>query len=314
MTIIQNFRESDKQTVPDKQIIPDKKRDYLIKTLSRTKRKDYENYVINSIYHKLCRDDIKPVTQQYVKRSDGKYALLDLYFPQLNYGIECDEGYHINNVENDEKRVMTMEDMLGSVEETSGFILRRVSAYKDICSINSEIDGIVDEIKVLLEERTIEVWDIDFIPYEHAIAKKTISVTDRLQFRTIADVCKCFGRNYDKGMQQSFINLKTGYFVWCPKLAIVTDGEQRAVSQGWVNVLSDDWETIRERNEAEEKNNYAIKFAQDKRVIFAKSKDALGRNNYRFIGVFCYSSQLSTSDTNVYARVDTHIELSNWLK
>ena len=49
--------------------IEDKKREYLIKTLSRTKRKDYENYIINRIYHKLNRLDVKPVTQQYVTKN-----------------------------------------------------------------------------------------------------------------------------------------------------------------------------------------------------------------------------------------------------
>jgi hypothetical protein len=63
------------------------KREYLIKTLSRTKRKDYENYVIGAIWHRLNNLEIKPVSQQYVQRSDGKYALLDLYFPQMNVGI-----------------------------------------------------------------------------------------------------------------------------------------------------------------------------------------------------------------------------------
>ena len=68
------------------------KRDYLIKTLSRTRRKDYENYVINRVYSKLDDLEIKPVTQKYVKSEEnGKYYLIDLYFPQFNYGVECNE-------------------------------------------------------------------------------------------------------------------------------------------------------------------------------------------------------------------------------
>ena len=77
------------------------KREYLIKTLSRTKRKDYENYVVGAIWHRINNLEIKPVSQQYVKRNDGKYALLDLYFPQINVGIECDEAYHEHNTEPD---------------------------------------------------------------------------------------------------------------------------------------------------------------------------------------------------------------------
>ena len=48
------------------------KKDYLIRTLSRTKRKDYENYVINRLYNRLNDLDIKPMTQKYIKR--GKFT------------------------------------------------------------------------------------------------------------------------------------------------------------------------------------------------------------------------------------------------
>ena len=43
----------------------DEKTRYLIKTLSRTKRKDYENYVVNAIWNRISKK-IRPVTQQYV--------------------------------------------------------------------------------------------------------------------------------------------------------------------------------------------------------------------------------------------------------
>ena len=81
--------------------VEDKKRDYLIKTFSRTRRKDYENYILNSIWNKLDRLDIQPVTQQYIRTINGRYHLIDLYFPQLNVGVECDEYYHANNKNND---------------------------------------------------------------------------------------------------------------------------------------------------------------------------------------------------------------------
>ena len=41
----------------------DAKRDYLIRTFSRTKRKDYENYVVNAVWNRLGMRDVKPVTQ-----------------------------------------------------------------------------------------------------------------------------------------------------------------------------------------------------------------------------------------------------------
>lgn len=50
----------------------DEKREYLIKTFSRTKRKDYENYILTAIGHRIHNNNIQPVTQQYIKLNNGK--------------------------------------------------------------------------------------------------------------------------------------------------------------------------------------------------------------------------------------------------
>ena len=44
------------------------KLEYLAKTLSRTKRKDYENYVINAVWNRVNNKKLYPVSQQYVKK------------------------------------------------------------------------------------------------------------------------------------------------------------------------------------------------------------------------------------------------------
>lgn len=59
---------------------------YLIRALSRTKRKDYENYVVNAIWNRLAMGDVKPVTQQLVLWPDGRRSFVDLYFPQAMIG------------------------------------------------------------------------------------------------------------------------------------------------------------------------------------------------------------------------------------
>lgn len=65
----------------------------------RTKNKKYENMIVNAVYNGVGNEELIPVTQQYVKvqgQSTNKYHLLDLYFPQLNFGVEVDEGPHEN--------------------------------------------------------------------------------------------------------------------------------------------------------------------------------------------------------------------------
>lgn len=287
----------------------DIKRDYLIKTFSRTKRKDFENYIVNAIWHRLERLDIQPVTQQYVKRSDGKWALLDLYFPQINYGIECDEEYHINNSENDLTRELTMEDMLSSFEETAGFILRRVKAYEGIDSIDEQIEQIVTEIKSILDNTRIASWNAYTPPYELALQHGSLSASNNLRFDTIASLCRCFGKHYGN-IQKCCFNIGLNYHIWCPKLAIIQDGKPQAVSNGWLNILSKDWRTITEKDT----DGRGGKIEENSpRITFAKSRDVLGRNAYRFIGVYSYSAEKSDKDTRIYIRIQDAVDLRPWM-
>ena len=69
------------------------KRDYIIRQIAKTNKKNYENYVVTRIYHLLNRTDLKFITQQYVNRPDG-HALTDMYLPQLQLHIEIDESFH----------------------------------------------------------------------------------------------------------------------------------------------------------------------------------------------------------------------------
>lgn len=110
-----------------------------------------------------------------MKRSDGRYALIDLYFPQINYGIECDEKYHLEHDEEDRIRTLSIEEMLDSVEETQGFILRRVKAYESIDSIENQINDIVHEIQTILINRQIKPWVVKLDAAEESIKNKSSS-------------------------------------------------------------------------------------------------------------------------------------------
>ena len=110
---------------------------YLVRTLSRTNRKDYENYVINRIWNLLDDPEIKPVSQQYVKRPNGRYALIDLYFPQLKIGVECDEFQHaqIKNENEKTQDEMRTDDLLSVIENYEEI---RIPIYKKIKSNGME--------------------------------------------------------------------------------------------------------------------------------------------------------------------------------
>lgn len=299
----------------DDKIAYDAKREYLVRTFSRTKRKDYENYILNAIWHKLDRSDLQPVTQQFIKRSDGRYALVDLFFPQISIGIECDEAHHIENAEKDLHRTLTMEEMLAAYDETEDFQLLRIRAYESMESVEKQIDDAVATIKDKIRRSKFIAWDFNESSYDVAIARGQIHIADRLAFRTIVDISRCFGKNY-KGLQKSYFNIGNGYQLWCPKLAVYVNGKPQSVARGWVNTLSEDWENIFQENDDPNK----LRDVEDTRptrprITFAQSTDILGRSAYRFIGIYEVDNDhpRASNRVEVYRKISQYIDLAPWL-
>lgn len=291
------------------------KRDYLVKTFSRTKRKDYENYILTAIWHKLDAMDIKPVSQQYVKRSNGSHALMDLYFPQLHIEIEVDEAHHQANKEADKLR---MDDILSAVHEEAieDFLCLRIDATKTIEEINDRVNEVVSIIRERASQKHLK-W----LTYEEELSelknKDYLSIDDDISFKDIKDIANTvFGKNA-KRYQRSCFRIKDNMWLWCPKLSITVDGEARSVASGWLNILADDWTYIDESHQDEliveerAKGSYKKEITMDrKRAVFAKYKDNLGVNRYRFVGVF-KNSGLSPDDERYirYKRVSDKIEI-----
>ena len=162
--------------------VNDAKRDYLVRTFSRTTGKRHENYILTAIWHKLDRSDIQPVTQQYIKRLGGRYALVDLYFPQLRVGIECDEPGHINQWEEDHLRDLEIEQVLSADEETTDLQLYRIKAYESIESIERQINEAVAGIEARIGKGGFQLWKVDEPASNIAIKNRRIRVADRLAF------------------------------------------------------------------------------------------------------------------------------------
>ena len=70
------------------------KLDYISRLFSKISHKRTESYVINRLWNKLDDTRIQFVLQQYVLRKEGKYALADVYLPQLKLSVEVNEPYH----------------------------------------------------------------------------------------------------------------------------------------------------------------------------------------------------------------------------
>ena len=89
----------------------DYKLEYMERLFAKISKKKTESYVISRIWHQLDDDRVKFVVQQYVRIDKGKYALADLYLPQLNLFIEVNEPVHEANIERDKLRNEKIEDL-----------------------------------------------------------------------------------------------------------------------------------------------------------------------------------------------------------
>ncbi len=273
----------------------DEKTDWIINSLSHTIGKDYENYVVTGIWHRLIAKGIilKPVTQQYVRRDNG-YALLDLYFPSINVAIECDEGQHFipNGNEyttNDRKRESEVLRELGALETMPKLI--RINATQSFREIDKYIEDATEEIIKKYQECNCPSWEL-INPVEYVQQHGQISVNDNLLFRTTADVLNALGARTHNDTPYSqwgsgLAVINDGRFVWFPHLTT----DEKATDK-WCNYLKDS-EHIVEKAYRDKPDDIWCKRAAELRqghparyLVFAKAKNSLGQSGYRFMGIF----------------------------
>lgn len=251
---------------------------YIKSQLAKTNKKNDENYVVTRIWNKLDSLDIKFITQQYVARENGKYALTDMYFPQVDLHVEIDERHHKAQIEYDQIRE---QDIIS----ITGHEIYRIDVSGTIEEVNQSIDEVVEKIKgkiSLLGDAFIP-WEVEkeYEP-ETYIQKGFVDLFDNVSFRTSADVANVFGHNY-KGFQRGGTRhpYRDDVMIWFPKL--YPNGE-------WNNSISFDGTVIRESNLHDDKRenhvNEVINNQKHKRIVFAKVRGPLGYVMYKFKGEF----------------------------
>lgn len=273
------------------------KKEYVFRTLSRTKRKDDENFVINSIWNKLSNPELMPVSQQYVNCGD-KWYLIDLFFPQINVGVEVDEQHHLVQVDSDQIRSDQIMTAM-KYDKREDFTIYRIPTHSDSYEeLVSKIDKVVDEIKkrirnlqpplkwISREDKLIEIRD-----------RGLLSIYDDISFYSITQsINELFdwGRQVSKGPSRSYFKYKHDrkFNLWFAKRNVFKN-DQEVSQSGWINRISRDGKTILEFHENTERCSDSELFAgikeeetQDYRITFLKYKTNLGDNAYRFVGKY----------------------------
>lgn len=304
---------------------------YLVKTLSRTKRKDYENYVVNAIWNRIDNPKLVPVTQQYIKDNEGNYYYIDLYFPQLKIGIECDEGYHNYKEQRklDAERELTICDVLKQIDGQD-YIALHVDVTKPYDEVENQINAHVATIKSKIEELNIDdgwkslnsntendfesqISDIE----EYFKHKEYITIYDDIIFPTNKEVYNTIlGQNYSYHLMHSgepFRKLYTEYgyeegtFPWFPKLTV-----NKPTKKGYYNLLSKDGTEIYEYiNDPAQNMQRKLegKYIGKKRVVFSQVKDSTtGIVGYRFAGLYI-GDHYDENGTITYRRIDDKFKI-----
>ena len=280
----------------------DYKLEYMERLFAKISKKKTESYVISRIWHQLNDDRVKFVVQQYIRRTYDKYALADLYLPQLNILIEINEPFHKNNVEVDKIR---NEEIINT---THAQLLVVDCGYKDkdnkihwnsLDEIHRQISIIVWAIKLTIQQlgEKFQAWDdVSTLSVEYHRNKGYLKVEDNECLRTTEDVAAIFGtiakhRGFLRASGAAIPN-KKNEIVWWPNTE----------HHLWHNELSEDGMFIYEYPKVNEKReahlNQWLSAPEETRITFLRYKDDLGFCFYRFVGVFKLNKEKSIKENN----------------
>lgn len=299
----------------------------------RTKRKAYENFIVNAIYTKVGNPELMPVTQQYVRNPNDprRYYLLDLYFPQINFGVEVDEGYHCNESNRlmDEEREEAIKSAIECDEERIAIFAEtedggwRKRSYSEICA---DIDRIVAMIKARIDAIPGGVdWVTNDEKIEEVKRKGIFEVGDGVTYGTIAEIYNICGGSRSSGkevknLRRAYLRLNQNYHLWVPTLAIKTQDGEYTSKHDYHNLLNEDKTIIEERSLkgpfGEVKNLKTVgecnkcKKPDDYRVVFLRANDMFGNSSIRFIGVFKLHRYINLS-TREFIRVEPKVKISD---
>lgn len=283
--------------------------EYVLKSLSKIRHKKWELFAISRIIHSFS----KPINfkcQQLVRTNKGNY-LTDLYFPDLKLHLEIDEHHHEPKKKIDGIRSLNIVDATKNHE-----IVRIGPGATDLTNPLSKqtnnLEEFIEAIDCFIQNLNSKLKDTHWNPKCLYSADnffgKTISIKDDVFVRLQLPALRLFG--YTKGtLQKGAWDIpESAYRLWFPRL--FTYGE-------WDNNLRSDGRTISCKKLSDPK--YYLEDVHDfesnsrDMIIFAKARDVLGKDLYRFIGIFRFDVEKSIkTKVSHYQRIADRIDLSQF--
>ena len=295
----------------------------------RTKDKDYENYVVNAIYNRVGNPELVPVTQQFVRNSNDprRYYLLDLYFPQLNYGIEVDERQHLDedNIISDKIREQDIRDAISCEEGRIELFIKVDSSKKAIrrsyVDIEKQINDEVEKIKKKIKEEEAKktngeklIWQTNEELKAKVFDNGTLSAKDDVDYKGITEIYNLLGHKV-KRLGTCFLSLNNDYYLWIPTMAIDLGNGKVRSSYKYENYLNENHDMIIEYDKTDTRFKLDEKQwdGSKKRVVFMKMRDRFGKNCIKFIGVFEANGYMPNGGRR-YKRISESVEIADLKK
>lgn len=286
-----------------------------------TAGKKYENFIVNAIYSRVAEPELIPITQQKVNnpKDPNKHYLIDLYFPQLKYGIEVDERYHMDpdQLTKDEEREENIKEQIGC-EISRIHICDSKGETRSIEEINEEIERIVEIIKIKIAENAPLKWMTYKEVIDEVKERGIFDVNDNISYDSITDIYNiCGGKRSgkDKGkdadkLQRCYYRLNKEYKLWVPILALQdSNGVVKNSKMGYVNTLSQDHSLLIEKSSHPIDATFDIEY---KRVVFMRMKNEYGMPCIKFIGIFELTQEAEDKEhVHIYKRIAEQIHIDD---
>lgn len=261
----------------------DFKLDYITRLLWQTRDKRIENYVIGRIWHTLNDWDVKMKGQQYVKRPNGKYALTDIYFPQIGLHVEVNEPAHYSSAE----RIHADDIRRAEIEANTSHTVMSIDCTGKMGMIHAQVDNVVDYVRQEVARQRAEgrfnPWNPEFENSPEFYQQKGyLDAAENVQLSRIEDICKLFNARFVKrGFQRPGAAdhpTDTTMTLWWPAVK----------RQGWENHLADGHVIERhiDAGKMAAHVNNVLGTTRTRRLVFFRHRDELGYSFYRFKGVY----------------------------
>lgn len=273
----------------------------------RTNGKDYENMIVNAIYNGVGNSDLIPVTQQYVLVDDNgtkRHHLLDLYFPQLNYGVEVDEGQHMSEEHtiSDKQRAENIVKAIECKEDRVRIFTENLQPrpYEDVFA---DVNKVIETIKQLIKEKNSPLlWETNEDRKAMVFESRSFSSDDDVDYAGITEIYNQITGKSVKNLGRGFVKLNEQYQLWCPNL-LLADEKDNKINPDWLNYISEDKQTISEYDLQNKSNGKTGVFNEPRlRVVFMHMKDKYGLPSLRFMGIYEATEQ-KVDKNNVCCRI-----------